>query len=940
MFDLKKLVLSISFALCLSAGAVHATVYNVTNTTDGLGLDQLRGALTQAGKTAGTHTVNISAGTYYVDYGLILIGTASNATVTIKGAGIGSTIIDARQLSRAFVADPANNHVNFKVNFEGLTFQNCKSTSTTGGGAVLALGREGSFYSFDNCAFLNNTATNPTSAASGGAILCGVSSFSITNCLFYNNISESGDGGAVKVEFPAGVRGVFSGSATIANSVFTSNSGSAEFARGGAIFVQLEGFGGTYSTTVTENTFTSNSVPYGSMSAIGMTGYLENSPVKVNYNRFSGNTASPELSDRGAVYIFGIASPLDAKNNWWGCNDGATGCADRGVCGVSSAGDIFSPYLQLKTTTDAGSICYGTGNTVQISGGFTSNSANVAIDASNLGALIGRPISFLVPNALGNLSGTQMTIQPNGMATRTFTANGTPGTGYIQSLCDGTVSEGAPLTVNIPGSWLGTSSADWDVPANWCGGAVPTSGTNVNIPAGTPHAPTIGSTSAVANNVTIVTGATLTQAAFSVMHVKGVFTNNGTFYANASGAITAFSGAAAQTIPGGDYATLAVDGGVSKTLGADVTAHAGFLFTGNTKVLLGNHTLTLESGARFTGNNASNYIVTNGTGGVRKKSLGSMGFTFPIGLETSHSPVAVSNDGTLDHFTARVGNGVYLSYVNDVPQGSAISEKGVNRTWYISEDTPGESNAIVTVGWTDVAELASFVRSNCFISHYENNKWDVVAGTATIGTNTYFQSRSGITSFSPFAVTNPDSPLPVTLARFDAVKEGSTALLSWSTTEETNSDRFEVEHSLNGKVWQKIGTVRANGESKVWTDYRFADEQPVPSTENFYRLKLIDRGAAAPGAGVFAYSRIKSVKFEGDNNPVVFPNPVNDKLFVQDFTHVSSLRVIDVSGKVVYQSETMKTDAINVDKITAGVHLVEIKWLDGRKSLKKIIINP
>lgn len=110
--------------------------------------------------------------------------------------------------------------------------------------------------------------------------------------------------------------------------------------------------------------------------------------------------------------------------------------------------------------------------------------------------------------------------------------------------------------MNVPGSWLGTSSADWDLPANWCGGTVPTSGTNVNIPAGTHHAPIIGST-AVANNLTIATGATLTQAAFSVMHVKGIFNNDGTFYANASGAITAFSGAVAQIIPGGDYATLA-----------------------------------------------------------------------------------------------------------------------------------------------------------------------------------------------------------------------------------------------------------------------------------------------------------------------------------------------------------------------------------------------
>ncbi|MET7259634.1 Ig-like domain-containing protein, partial [Dyadobacter fermentans] len=35
-----------------------------------------------------------------------------------------------------------------------------------------------------------------------------------------------------------------------------------------------------------------------------------------------------------------------------------------------------------------------------------------------------------------------------------------------------------------------------------------------------------------------------------------------------------------------------------------------------------------------------------------------------------------------------------------------------------------------------------------------------------------------------------DCPMPVTLVAFDARKEGNTALLTWSTTEEVNSDRF------------------------------------------------------------------------------------------------------------------------------------------------------
>lgn len=107
---------------------------------------------------------------------------------------------------------------------------------------------------------------------------------------------------------------------------------------------------------------------------------------------------------------------------------------------------------------------------------------------------------------------------------------------------------------------------------------------------------------------------------------------------------------------------------------------------------------------------------------------------------------------------------------------------------------------------------------------------------------------------------------------------------------------------------------------------------------------MIDRAAGTPvrddQEGAFAYSRIRSLKFEDADIPVVFPNPANDKLFVQDFTRVSSLRINDLNGNVVHQSGAMKNNEISVNKFTPGVHFVEIKWLDGRKTVRKIVLNP
>ncbi|KAA9325979.1 LamG-like jellyroll fold domain-containing protein [Adhaeribacter soli] len=60
---------------------------------------------------------------------------------------------------------------------------------------------------------------------------------------------------------------------------------------------------------------------------------------------------------------------------------------------------------------------------------------------------------------------------------------------YAASVCSG-ASAATTVTVNQSGTWLGAVSTDWSTAANWCGG-VPTSTTNVVIPAGAPRMPVI-----------------------------------------------------------------------------------------------------------------------------------------------------------------------------------------------------------------------------------------------------------------------------------------------------------------------------------------------------------------------------------------------------------------------------------------------------------------
>jgi hypothetical protein len=175
--------------------------------------------------------------------------------------------------------------------------------------------------------------------------------------------------------------------------------------------------------------------------------------------------------------------------------------------------------------------------------------------------------------------------------------------------------------------------------------------------------------------------------------------------------------------------------------------------------------------------------------------------------------------------------------------------------------------------------------------------------------------------------------MPVTLVSFDATKEASSVNLTWSTTEETNSERFDVQRSANGKDWETFQTVAAKGESKVQLDYAAVDNDPFEG-DNFYRLHMIDKD------GTSAYSRIRTLKFEGVGT-YIYPNPVSDELTIDaaDWSKVSKVRIIGSNGKEVYKSIGKPSPKVDVKNMQSGIYLVQLTTTNGSETTYKIVVN-
>jgi hypothetical protein len=115
-------------------------------------------------------------------------------------------------------------------------------------------------------------------------------------------------------------------------------------------------------------------------------------------------------------------------------------------------------------------------------------------------------------------------------------------------------------------------------------------------------------------------------------------------------------------------------------------------------------------------------------------------------------------------------------------------------------------------------------------------------------------------------------PLPVELISFSAKSINNSKIeISWATATEENNAGFEVERSINGKDFVKIGFVHGKGTTTEIQNYIYVDDL-MNSEKQYYRLKQIDY------SGLFTYSDVIFVAnnldydFKLEQN---YPNPFN-----------------------------------------------------------------
>ena len=292
-----------------------------------------------------------------------------------------------------------------------------------------------------------------------------------------------------------------------------------------------------------------------------------------------------------------------------------------------------------------------------------------------------------------------------------------------------------------------------------------------------------------------------------------------------------------------------------------------------------------------------------------------------------HKDIAASNRGNSNGFSVNKSYVIcgsdndVLTGATEVDQGTTtndeIIDRRIARTWKLHEtgtvgdleinfdlrNFPGVIMAAQTYDFTELRLLVDddgvFANGATSISPTSYNY------SATDTSITFhFDFSTGYTYFSLGTLDEAGSPLPVDFIDFTATPENGQVVLEWSTATETNNDRFEVQRSENGALWETLDEVEGAGTVITRQDYTSIDFAPLPST-TYYRIKQMDFDGTTDFSKIVEINPGESESGELDIISA-YPNPFDYQLSIDLYSPVServSLEIINSSGSIVYTEE-------------------------------------
>lgn len=301
---------------------------------------------------------------------------------------------------------------------------------------------------------------------------------------------------------------------------------------------------------------------------------------------------------------------------------------------------------------------------------------------------------------------------------------------------------------------------------------------------------------------------------------------------------------------------------------------------------------------------------------------------------------AAGNDLGLDDISLNVvQSNITLSGING-PLPNAVCE-GENQDVKFTVNDPSQTNTwykwqVSKDGGATFADSTAPAEAT-----FNGNSYDLTLNFTNVSTDQNGYKYRLVVSTSAAGLANPGctyvneytmivtscGPTPVTFTQFNGRLQDGKVVLDWQTSQESNSDRFEVQRSFDGQNFSVIGSVKSAGNSNMTKNYGFTDHQPGSSAQVFYRLRQVDLDGRSELTSVVRIALAAKGAFQ------VYPNPFSTQFtatFSAGKTADATMIIRNSIGQPVLQKtiRTVKGNNTvtinNLSNLKAGIYYVTI----------------
>ena len=280
-------------------------------------------------------------------------------------------------------------------------------------------------------------------------------------------------------------------------------------------------------------------------------------------------------------------------------------------------------------------------------------------------------------------------------------------------------------------------------------------------------------------------------------------------------------------------------------------------------------------------------------------------------------------DNSGDDIAEYISNGLYKTIRFRIGTGATSANGGIlaaNETYKVqfkvTVNNPGVGKHVPSI--LNIARIKA--QSDANVSFVDD-------GTAIISPN-----------------NEPDNgPLPVTMVSFTTtLLKYQKVKLDWSTSMEINCNKYIIERSFDGNIFDEKSSVAGAGTSTLFHSYSYTDDvSSVSNSTIYYRIEQVDLD------GKKSYSKVLSINLKNDKKEItVSPNPFSTYMNINmewDKNEMIIAKIFNAEGSEVISKNIQMSKGFNyisvdeLSKLPSGNYFIQ--FISGKERFTKKIVK-